>query len=256
MIGAFYQPLAVVADVDVLATLPQRELVAGLAEVIKYGAVADDAFLAWIEASLPALLGARQAGAGAGGDALVPDQGRSGRARRARSRACARSSTSATPSATRSRPAPGYGTWLHGEAVGCGMAMAADLSVRLGLIERAHAERIARHRRRRRPAGRAPALGVERYLELMRMDKKAAAGQLRFIVLEGPGRAAVRGVDAGRRSPRRSRRSAAEPAAVCEIVRQGSRSGAVRLAIPPVRRLGHACVFPAFYTSTPARGSP
>ena len=87
MIGAFHQPLAVVADVDVLDTLPERELVAGLAEVIKYGAVADDAFLAWIEASLPALLARDKAALVAGGDALLPHQGTGRRERRARVRA-------------------------------------------------------------------------------------------------------------------------------------------------------------------------
>jgi 3-dehydroquinate synthase len=90
----------------------------------------------------------------------------------------------------------GHGKWLHGEAVGCGMAMAADLSVRLGLIEPAHAARIAAVIAAAGLPLRAPMLGTERYLDLMRMDKKAAAGSLRFVVLEGPGRAALRTVDA------------------------------------------------------------
>ncbi len=88
---------------------------------------------------------------------------------------------------------------------------------------------------------RAPALGVARYVELMRMDKKAEAGHVRFIVLQGPGRAAVQGADAaGKSSRQRSRRSAAEggPPRVCEIVRQGCEGATVRLAAPPVRRLG------------------
>jgi len=195
LIGAFHQPLAVVADVDVLATLPQRELVAGLAEVIKYGAIADDAFLAWIEASLPALLAGDEA-------ALVQAVTRSchikasvvaGDERESGARAILNfGHTFAHAIETGS----GHGTWLHGEAVGCGMAMAADLSVRLGAIEPAHAARIARVIAAAGLPLRAPSLGTERYLDLMRMDKKAAAGSLRFVVLEGPGRAALRTVDA------------------------------------------------------------
>src|SRR6185295_337641 len=89
----------------------------------------------------------------------------------------------------------GHGTWLHGEAVGCGMAMAAELSLRLGLIDRRHAERVTAIVAAAGLPLRAPDLGVARWLELMRMDKKAAAGALRFVVLEAPGRAAVRTVD-------------------------------------------------------------
>jgi 3-dehydroquinate synthase len=195
LIGAFHQPLAVIADVDVLATLPRRELVAGLAEVIKYGAVVDDAFLAWIEASLPALLAGDKA-------ALV----------QAVTRSCHLKASVVAADERESGPrailnfghtfahaietGTGHGKWLHGEAVGCGMAMAADLSVRLGLIEPAHAARIAAVIAAAGLPLRAPMLGTERYLDLMRMDKKAAAGSLRFVVLEGPGRAALRTVDA------------------------------------------------------------
>ncbi len=195
MIGAFHQPLAVVADVDVLESLPERELVAGLAEVIKYGAVADDSFLGWIEASLPALLArdkpslvqAVTRSCHIKAQVVASDERESGvRAILNFGHTFAHAIETGT----------GHGTWLHGEAVGCGMAMAADLSVRLGLIEPAHAARIARIVAAAGLPLRAPALGVARYLELMRMDKKAEAGQLRFIVLEGPGRAAVRGADA------------------------------------------------------------
>ena len=88
-----------------------------------------------------------------------------------------------------------YGTWLHGEAVGCGMAMAADLSLRLGLISAEHAARVTKVIEAARLPLRGPDLGVSRYIELMRMDKKAEAGKLRFVVLDGPGRAVVRTVD-------------------------------------------------------------
>ena len=194
LIGAFHQPLAVVADVDVLETLPQRELVAGLAEVIKYGAVADDAFLAWIEATLPALLARDK-------PALVQAVTRSchikasivGADEREAGRRAILNFGHTFAHAIET--GTGHGTWLHGEAVGCGMAMAADLSVRLGLIEPAHARRIAVLVGAAGLPLRAPDLGTKTYLDLMRLDKKAAAGALRFVVLEAPGRAAVRTVD-------------------------------------------------------------
>ena len=142
LIGAFYQPAAVIADVDTLDTLPERELVAGLAEVIKYGAVADDAFLGWIESNLAALLARDKA-------ALSHAVKRSCELKAAIVAADERESgVRATLNfghtfAHAIETGAGYGTWLHGEAVGCGMAMAADLSVRLGLIGSATEERIA-----------------------------------------------------------------------------------------------------------------
>jgi 3-dehydroquinate synthase len=196
MIGAFHQPLAVVADVDVLESLPKRELVAGLAEVIKYGAVADDAFLGWIEASLPALLARDQPSLAQAvirscrikAQIVASDERESGmRAILNFGHTFAHAIETGT----------GHGTWLHGEAVGCGMVLAADLSVRLGLIERAFADRLARIVAAAGLPTRAPPLGDDRYLELMRVDKKARAGDLRFVVLEAPGRALLRSVPAG-----------------------------------------------------------
>ena len=86
----------------------------------------------------------------------------------------------------------GHGAWLHGEAVGCGMAMACDLSQRLGLVDAAAAQRVVRLIERAGLPLRAPDLGSARYLELMRHDKKAQGGAIRFVVLEGLGRAALR----------------------------------------------------------------
>jgi len=195
MIGAFHQPLAVVADVDVLESLPKRELIAGLAEVIKYGAIADDAFLGWIEASLPALLACDK-------PTLVEAVTRSCRIKAQVVASDERESgvrailNFGHTFAHAIETGTGHGTWLHGEAVGCGMAMAADLSARLGLIEQSHAARIARIVGAAGLPLRAPPLGVARFVELMRMDKKAEAGEIRFIVLEGPGKATVRGADA------------------------------------------------------------
>ena len=188
MIGAFYQPLRVVADLATLATLPQRELAAGLAEVIKYGPIADDGFLAWLEAHLDACWRATP--------------------RRWRTRCAARARSRPRSSAQDEREGGlrailnfghtfghaieaglGYGEWLHGEAVGCGMVMAADLSARLGLIDAACAQRLTRLVERAGLPIVGPALGAERYLELMRVDKKAEGGEIRFVVIEAPGRA-------------------------------------------------------------------
>ena len=197
LIGAFHQPELVVADVDTLDTLPQRELIAGLAEVIKYGAVADDAFLGWIESNLAALLARDKAALGhaVATSCRIKAEVVAGDEREAGRRAIlnfGHTFAHAIETGT------GHGTWLHGEAVGCGMAMAADLSARLGLVEPAQAERISWVARAAGLPSRAPQLGVDRYLELMQQDKKAQSGQMRFVLLEGPGAAGLRVVEAER----------------------------------------------------------
>ncbi len=191
MIGAFYQPLRVIADLDTLDTLPARELSAGLAEVIKYGPIADDAFLGWIETHLDALL-ARDKSALAYAvkrsceiKAWVVGQDE----RETGLRAILNFGHTFGHAI---EAGLGYGEWLHGEAVGCGMVMAIDLSRRLGLVDAAYAERLTRLIERARLPIRGPALGADRYLELMRVDKKSEAGEIRFIVIESPGRAAMR----------------------------------------------------------------
>ena len=191
MIGAFYQPLRVVADLAALDTLPPREIGAGLAEVIKYGPIADDAFLAWLESHIDALL-ARDAAALAHAVRrsceikawVVGQDEREGGLRAILN--FGHTFGHAIESGL------GYGAWLHGEAVGCGMVMAADLSLRLGLIDAAYAERLTRLIRRAGLPVVGPALGAARYLELMRVDKKAEGGTIRFVVIEAPGRATVR----------------------------------------------------------------
>jgi len=191
MIGAFYQPLRVVADLATLATLPQREIAAGLAEVIKYGPIADEAFLGWLEANLDALLARDPA-------ALA----------RAVRRSCEIKAWVVGQDERESglrailnfghtfghaiESGLGYGQWLHGEALGCGMVMAADLSMRLGLIDAAYTQRLTRLIERAGLPITGPALGASRYLELMRVDKKAEGGEIRFVVIEAPGRAGVR----------------------------------------------------------------
>jgi 3-dehydroquinate synthase len=188
MIGAFHQPALVISDLDTLRTLPDRELVAGLAEVIKYGPIADAAFFDWIEANLEALLGRDP-------ETLTFAVMRSCRLK---ARVVEQDEREADLRAILNfghtfghaiEAGVGYGHWLHGEAVGCGMAMAADLSVRLGLIPEASSSRIRRLVERAGLPLRCPPLGADRYLELMRLDKKSEGGDLRFVVLEALGRA-------------------------------------------------------------------
>ncbi len=191
MIGAFYQPLRVIADLDTLRSLPRREVAAGLAEVIKYGPIADDGFFAWIEENAEALVALERA-------PLVHAVRRSceikaqvvgADEREAGLRAILNFGHTFGHAI---ESGLGYGEWLHGEAVGCGMVMAAELSRRLGLIDGSYAARIRRLVERCGLPVRGPALGAERYLELMRLDKKSEAGEIRFVVIESPGRAALR----------------------------------------------------------------
>jgi 3-dehydroquinate synthase len=191
MIGVFNQPLRVVIDLDVLDTLPAREFSAGLAEVIKYGPIADESFLRWIETNLPALIDRDRA-------ALRHAVRRSCEikadivARDEREAAVREVLNFGHTFGHAIESGLGYGEWLHGEAVGCGMVMAADLSRRLGLIDRDYAARIAGVVERAGLPVRGPRLGSARYLELMRVDKKARDGEIRFVVIEAPGRAGIR----------------------------------------------------------------
>jgi 3-dehydroquinate synthase len=191
MVGAFYQPLRVVCDLGVLATLPAREFSAGLAEIIKYGPIADMAFLDWIEAQLPALLRRDPA-------ALAHAVRRSceikawvvGQDERESGLRAILNFGHTFGHAIEA--GLGYGEWLHGEAVGCGMVLAANLSQRLGLVDAAFVDRLTRLVAAAGLPVRAPALGQQRYLDLMRTDKKAEGGDLRFVVIESPGHAGVR----------------------------------------------------------------
>ncbi len=183
MIGAFYQPRAVIADTSTLETLPARELSAGLAEVIKHGAIIDAAFFDWIEANIVKLM-ARDKGALAYAIArsceikseVVRQDEREGGLRAILN--FGHTFGHAIENGL------GYGEWLHGEAVGCGMVMAADLSHRMGLVD---AATVARMRALVVAAGlpvKAPDLGTERWLELMEVDKKNEGGAIKFILLK------------------------------------------------------------------------
>lgn len=200
MIGAFHQPVAVVADLDVLVTLPTRELRAGLAEVIKYGPIADADFLDWTEAQLDALM-ARDA-------AAVTHAVKRSCEIKAQVVGCDERESGMRAILNFGHTfghaieaGLGYGEWLHGEAVGCGMTMAAALSAELGLLDSADVARIVRLVQRAGLPLRGPSLGTERWIELMRSDKKSEAGEIRFVLLDRIGHAVVRGApdDAVRR---------------------------------------------------------
>ena len=192
MIGAFYQPRLVVCDLEALATLPEREFSAGLAEVIKYGPIADLALLDWLETHIERLM-RREAAALAHVvkrsceiKAQVVEQDE----REAGLRAILNFGHTFGHAI---EAGLGYGQWLHGEAVGCGMVMALHLSQRLGLIEMSFVERVTSLLVKARLPTVGPSLGPDRYLELMRVDKKAEAGEIKFVVIDRPGSAVVRG---------------------------------------------------------------
>jgi 3-dehydroquinate synthase len=196
MVGAFYQPQRVVCDLSTLKTLPAREVSAGLAEIIKYGPIADMAFLDWIEAHLgalracdvPALAHAVRRSCEIKAHVVAQDEREGG----------LRAILNFGHTFGHAIEAGlGYGQWLHGEAVGCGMVMAAHLSQRLGLVDPAFVQRITRLVQGAGLPTVGPVLGAQdnagRYVDLMRVDKKAEGGEIRFVLIDGPGRACVRG---------------------------------------------------------------
>ena len=191
MIGAFYQPRAVVADMGTLRTLPERELRAGIAEVIKYGLIRDVEFFNWLEGNLEALLRRDDA-------ALAFAVARScsnkaevvaGDEREAGARALLNLGHTFGHAV---ETGLGYGKWLHGEAVAAGMAMAADLSHRLGWLSQDEVARIrALLKRAHLPAAAPASLDAAQLRELMTVDKKTQAGRLRLVLLKHIGEAVV-----------------------------------------------------------------
>jgi len=192
MIGAFYQPKLVLADTSTLSTLPDKELSAGIAEIIKYGLIRDLPFLEWLEKNIEKLLARDQ-------DAL----------QYAITRSCEnKAEVVAADEREHGERAllnlghtfghaiesgMGYGNWLHGEGVSAGTVMAADLSQRMGWISKQDVERIRSLFIRAKLPVIAPDLGVEKYLELMGLDKKVEGGVMRFVLLTEMGRAVVTG---------------------------------------------------------------
>jgi 3-dehydroquinate synthase len=191
MIGAFYQPRAVIADTGTLNTLPERELSAGIAEVIKYGLIRDPEFFCWLEANMAALLQrdsialayAIETSCRNKADVVAADERESGQ------RALLNLGHSFGHAIENGL---GYGEWLHGEAVAAGMCMAARMSQQLGWIEQTDVERsIALITRARLPVHAPVALDVERFIELMSVDKKVLDGVLRLVLLKGIGQAVI-----------------------------------------------------------------
>jgi 3-dehydroquinate synthase len=194
MVGAFHQPQAVIADLDTLKTLPPEELAAGLAEVIKHGAIADSEFLSWIEKNQDALNKCDPAAM----EYAVR------RSCEIKSQVVAQDEKEGGIRAILNfghtfghaiEAGMGYGAWLHGQAVGCGMVMAADLSVRVGLLSEAEASRLKKIIEALHLPTQPPKLGVDRFMELMSVDKKAEGGEVRYILLNGLGQAKIQTVD-------------------------------------------------------------
>jgi len=190
MIGAFNQPRLVLADTETLNTLPDRELRAGLAEVIKYGLIRDLPFLAWLEANLERLLARDQEALAYAvhrscqnkAEVVVADEHENGE------RALLNLGHTFGHAI---ETGMGYGEWLHGEAIAAGSMMAAELSRQLGWISAADVARIETLFLRAGLPVFGPLLGVERYLELMQHDKKVQDGKLRLVLFKQVGRAVI-----------------------------------------------------------------
>lgn len=191
MVGAFYQPRCVIADTASLDTLPDNELSAGLAEVIKYGLIRDPAFHAWLEAHMDALMGRdKQALADAierscrnKAEVVAADE------REAGQRALLNLGHTFGHAIENSL---GYGEWLHGEAVGCGMSMAADLSTRMGWMKPAEREAVDQLLRRAKlPIESPTGVSAETYMDRMAVDKKVEDGNVRLVLMKGIGRSVI-----------------------------------------------------------------
>ena len=183
MIGAFYQPVLVLADTDVLDTLPDRELRAGLAEVIKYGLIRDLPFLEWLETHIERLLGrepqaleyAIRRSCENKAEVVVADEHENGE------RALLNIGHTFGHAI---EAGMGYGEWLHGEAVAAGTMMAAELSRQLGWISANDVARVEALFARAGLPVLGPAMAADRYLELMLHDKKVQGGKMRLVLFK------------------------------------------------------------------------
>ncbi len=195
MIGAFYQPRAVIIDMLVLRTLPAREVSAGLAEIIKYGCILDADFFSWLEANMSAL--------------VVRDSAALAYAieRSCQLKAGVVSADERESSGQRAllnfghtfghaiEAGMGYGSWLHGEAVGCGMAMAALLSSQLGQLDTPSFKRVINLIHQAGLPLTPPGWPAQDYLDWMAHDKKSSGGAIRYILLKGLGQSELKAVD-------------------------------------------------------------
>jgi 3-dehydroquinate synthase len=191
MIGAFHQPRCVLVDTDTLGTLDDRQLSAGLAEVIKYGLIQDPDFFVWLEGNMDklrarhpqALAWAIERSCRDKADVVAADE------REAGQRALLNLGHTFGHAI---ETGVGYGKWLHGEAVGAGMCLAADLSYRLGWLAGADLARVlSLVERAGLPVDPPSGLGTDRFLELMAVDKKVMEGRLRLVLLRRIGGAVV-----------------------------------------------------------------
>ena len=194
MIGAFYQPAAVLIDLELLDTLAPREFSAGLAEIIKYGCVLDAEFFEWLEKNMP-LLKAREP------QALTHAVLRSCAIK---ARVVAADEREAGQRALLNfghtfghaiEAGLGFGTWLHGEAVGCGMVLAAELSSALGGIDAATVARIRRLVASADLPITPPSWPAKDYLGWMAHDKKSQSGRIRYVVMRGLGQGSIEAID-------------------------------------------------------------
>jgi len=186
MIGCFYQPKAVIIDTGTLSTLPDRELSAGIAEIIKYGAIGDAAFFAWLEAHMDELLARAPSALAWAIETSCRNKAAVVQADEKESGVRALLNFGHTFGHA-IETAMGYGAWLHGEAVAVGMVMAARLSRHMGLLSAEEFGRLERLVERARLPTRAPAIEAERFLDLMAVDKKAQGGQMHFVLLRALG---------------------------------------------------------------------
>ena len=227
MIGAFYQPKLVLADLDTLDTLPPREMAAGMSEVVKYGLIRDEAFFQWLEQNAEGLM--------ARDKTLLARAVHQSCAHKAE--VVARDEREAGERALLNlghtfghaiETGMGYGSWLHGEAVAAGTVMAALLSQQLGWLDARAIERVrALFERIGLPVdgpwlAATPAASAERYLELMRHDKKVSAGVMRLVLLKAIGQAVVS--------------AEADDAAILAAIEAGLAKQPARTAVPPTGR--------------------
>ena len=190
MIGAFYQPKLVLADIDTLQTLPQRELSAGVAEVIKYGLIRDADFFDWLELNMNNLMALDEAVISYAiyrscqnkAEVVAADEHETGE------RALLNLGHTFGHAIEN---AMGYGVWLHGEAVAAGTMLAADLSMRMGWLNSADIQRIQAIFTQANLPLKAPKLGAEKYLDLMANDKKVEDGKIRLVLQQGIGKAVI-----------------------------------------------------------------
>ncbi|MDP2323818.1 MAG: 3-dehydroquinate synthase [Gammaproteobacteria bacterium] len=192
LLGAFYQPICVLADTDTLRTLPDRELSAGLAEVVKYGLIADATLFDWLEKHADTLLHRDAAALGhvvrrsCEIKAEIVGQDERERGRRALLNLGHTFGHAIELKA-------GYGEWLHGEAVAAGTCMAAEFSARLGMLQPGAVERIRQLFRRLKLPVSPPPVEPGQFLAAMGMDKKVVAGQIRLVLLDEIGAARITG---------------------------------------------------------------